>query len=204
MTGRRPSARLAYAGLALADIALAATGRTRARRLTKPLLMPALLVGRDGPTRLALGLSGAGDVALLAPGRAAFTGGLGSFLLAHLAWVRALRARPGGGRLRRTPALAVPYLGAWVGLNAYLWRRTGPDRLPVLGYSAVLLAMALTALDGDEPLAAAGGGLFLVSDSLLALDRFGGVELPGHEGLVMATYTSAQALLAARGATAGT
>lgn len=196
----RPSpTRVAYAGLALADTVLAATGRTRARRLTKPLLMPVLLADRDGPTRLALGLSGAGDVALLAPGRAAFTAGLGSFLLAHVAWVRALRARPGGGRLRRTPVVALPYLGAWAGLNAYLWRRTGPDRLPVLIYSTALLGMALTALDGDEPLAAAGGGLFLVSDSLLALERFGGVELPGHEGLVMATYTAAQGLLAAGG-----
>jgi hypothetical protein len=38
--------------------------------------------------------------------------------------------------------------------------------------------------------------LFLVSDSLLALERFADVHLPAHEGLVMATYTGAQGLLA--------
>jgi YhhN-like protein len=35
-----------------------------------------------------------------------------------------------------------------------------------------------------------------VSDALLALEKFGGLHLPANECLVMATYTSAQALLA--------
>ena len=43
---------------------------------------------------------------------------------------------------------------------------------------------------------AAGGALFLASDTLLALEKFGELRLPAHEGLVMATYASAQALLA--------
>ena len=38
--------------------------------------------------------------------------------------------------------------------------------------------------------------LFLLSDGLLALEKFAGIQLPAHEGVVMATYTSAQALLA--------
>ena len=33
-------------------------------------------------------------------------------------------------------------------------------------------------------------------DSLLALEKSGGLHLPAHEGLVMATHASAQALLA--------
>jgi hypothetical protein len=52
-------------------------------------------------------------------------------------------------------------------------------------------------LDSGSPQAAAGGALFLASDALLALEKFGGLELPGNESLVMATYASAQALLAA-------
>jgi hypothetical protein len=52
------------------------------------------------------------------------------------------------------------------------------------------------ALAAADTLLAATGALFLASDSLLALEKFGGLHLPGHEGLVMATYTSAQALLA--------
>lgn len=193
------TARAAYAALAAVDTMLAATGRDRARRATKPLLMPVLAVGRDAPTRTALALGCAGDVALLGHGDAAFRAGLGSFLVGHAAWVRALRGRPGGGVVRRAPARALPYVAVWAGLNALLWRRTGPDRVPVLLYSAALTTTAVTALDTGDARAAAGGALFLASDGLLALERFAGVHLPAHEGLVMASYTAAQALLAAGG-----
>jgi YhhN family len=98
--------------------------------------------------------------------------------------------------LRARPALAAPYLAAFGALNVYLWKRTGRDRIPVIAYSAALLAMALTALDSGSPRTAAGGALFGVSDGLLALEKFGGMHLPAGEGLVMATYASAQALLA--------
>ena len=182
-----------YAGLAAVDAVLAATGRDRPRRVTKPLLMPTLLVGKDRPTQRALALGGVGDVALLGHGPAAFTAGLGAFLVGHLAWMKALRPSSTGAL---TPAKAAPYLLAWAGLNAYLWPRTGKDRLPVLVYSTALLGTALAARDTGDRAVAAGGALFLVSDTLLALERFGGVELPAHEGIVMATYTSGQALLA--------
>lgn len=194
-----PRSTAAYLALATADTVLAARDATRARRLTKPLLMPVLARGRDRPTQRALALSGAGDVALLADGRVAFTAGLGSFLAAHLAWLRALRDRPGGGRVAARPALALPYAAAWVLLNGVLWRHTGADRWPVVLYSAALTATAVAALDTGDARAAAGGALFLTSDALLALERFAGVHLPAHEGLVMATYTAAQLLLAAGG-----
>jgi uncharacterized membrane protein YhhN len=185
-----------FAALAAADALLAVTGHGRHRWLTKPLLMPVLMAGRDRPAQRALALGAAGDVALLAPGETAFTAGLASFLAGHLAWIAALRQRPGGGYLRTRPVLAVPPVAAFGAMNAYLWPRTGPNRIPVLVYSATLLAMALTALDSGSPRTAAGGALFLTSDTLLALEKFGGLKLPVHEGLVMATYTTAQALLA--------
>lgn len=191
---KRPSS--VYLALAMADIVLAATGKRKARWLTKPLLMPTLLVGRDPATQRALALGGAADVALLGESQAAFTAGLATFLAGHVAWIVALRRRGGGGFLRSHPAAALPYAIAWIGLNAYLWPRTGRDRYPVLAYSAALTAMALTALDSGRLPTAAGGGLFLTSDTLLALERFAGVELPAREGLVMATYTAGQALLA--------
>ena len=189
-------ATVAYTALAAADTLLAATGRDRPRRLTNPLLIPVLIIGRDRPTQRALACGGAGDVALLGGSDIAFTAGLASFLAGHLAWIVALRQRPGGGYLRARPALAAPHLAAFGILNAYLWKRTGKDRIPVVIYSAALLAMALTALDSGSPRTAAGGALFLVSDALLAAEKFGGLHLPAHEGLVMATYTGAQALLA--------
>jgi uncharacterized membrane protein YhhN len=192
---RGPNA--AFVALAVADTVLAGRGRGPVRSLTKPLLMPALMPGRDRPTRVALALCGAGDVALLGRGRAAFKAGLGLFLAGHVAWVPALRSRGGGGLLRRRPELGLPLVAAWVGLNVYLWSRTGRDRIPVAVYSTVLTGMALVAVDTGDPVTAAGGGLFMASDSLIALERFGGLRLPKHEGWVMATYTAAQAMLAA-------
>jgi len=186
----------AYAVVAAADTALSALGQDRARAVTKPLLMPLLARGRRASTKRALALSWAGDVALLGSGQLAFTAGLSSFLAGHVAWVADLTGRPGGGVLARRPWLAAPYVAAGIGLNAYLWRRTGRDRIPVLVYSAALTATALAALDTGRTVTAIGGGLFLLSDSLLALERFADVHLPAHEGLVMATYTSAQAALA--------
>jgi len=185
-----------FVALAAADTVLAGAGRDRPRWLTKPLLMPALMAGSDRGSWRALALGGAGDVALLGGSDAAFTAGLACFLAGHAAWIHALRQRPGGGRLRSRPVLAVPYLAAFGALNAYLWPRTGKDRLPVLAYSTALLAMSLTALDSGSRRTAAGGALFLLSDTLLALEKFAGLRLPAHEGVVMATYTTAQALLA--------
>lgn len=184
-----------YPLVAAADVLLAATGRRRERWVTKPLLMPLLARGKDDRVRRALALGGAGDLALLGSGPVAFTAGLGSFLAGHVAWVAALRPQS-AGVLARRPVAALPYVVAWAGLNGYLWSRTGRDRLPVLVYSTALLATALAALDTGEADVATGGALFLASDALLALERFGDVHLPAHEGLVMASYTSAQALLA--------
>jgi uncharacterized membrane protein YhhN len=124
-------------------------------------------------------------------------------LAGHLAWIAALRSRPSAGLLAKRPLLGAPYLAAWATLNVFLWPRTGRDRVPVLIYSAALTAMALTALDTGKPSAAAGGALFLTSDTLLALQRFAALEVPGGEGLVMATYAAAQALLAGGPASSG-
>ena len=185
--------RSVYPALAALDATLAATGRDRLRRLTKPLLMPTLLVGKPRPVQRALALGGLGDVALLGHTDAAFTAGLASFLAGHAAWVATLRQRSTSALTARR---AAPYLLSWLGLNAYLWRKTGKDRIPVLVYSSALLATALAAADTGDPAITAGGALFLVSDTLLALAKFADVHLPLHEGIVMATYTSGQALLA--------
>jgi hypothetical protein len=47
-----------FAALAAVDTILAAAGRDRPRRLTKPLLMPVLMAGRDRPAQRALALGG--------------------------------------------------------------------------------------------------------------------------------------------------
>jgi uncharacterized membrane protein YhhN len=197
MTRQRGLATAAFVVVAVADATLAARDQKSARRMTKPLLMPLLMVGREPPVQRALAFGGVGDIALLGTSETAFIGGLASFLAGHLAWVGALRPRA-RGVLRRRPLLVVPYLLAWLGLNLYLWPRTGKNRVPVLVYSGALLSTALAALDTGDPVTSAGGMLFMTSDSLLALERFGGLHFSGQEGVVMTTYAAAQACLAHR------
>lgn len=199
-----PSARLTYAAVSIVDAALAASGRRRPRWITKPALMPLLMPGRDRPTQTALALAWAGDVALLGRSEPAFLTGLGSFLGSHLVWIEALRRRkaattdaePAALSPRAQAAVVTGYSATAVALNAVLWRRIGPMRPAVIGYSAVLVGMAAVTARSPRRSTVAGGALFVLSDSLLALDRFTDVRLPGHDGWVMASYTAAQALLA--------
>ena len=195
----------AYGAVAATDVGLAAAGKSRLRRLTKPALMPLLMAHvatkdasdeRSRPLVLAgLGLSGVGDVALLGQGEAAFAAGLSSFLAAHVCYLAAFAKRRRGG-VRKAPLVAALYGGAWLALNAVLFPRTGRLRVPVVVYGTALTAMALAALDTDEPAIAAGGAAFLASDSILALRTFDAATVPGADGLVMLTYTAAQALMA--------
>lgn len=194
-----------YAGVAAADVVLAAGGKRKtARRLTKPALMPLLMAhvatsdGGDGTKPLVLAglaLSCAGDVALLGEGEGPFAAGLASFLAAHVCYLAAFaKRRPRHSRRVRWPAFL--YGLAWVGLNAVLLPQTGKMRVPVLVYGSALAAMAVAALETGDAKVAAGGAAFMVSDSILALDTFGAADIPGAGGLVMLTYTAAQALIA--------
>jgi uncharacterized membrane protein YhhN len=194
----------AYCALAATDVVLAARGLRRARRFTKPLLMPLLAVhvasadDSDGTKPLVLaglGMSGLGDIALLAEGEAPFAAGLSSFLAAHAFYLAAFSKRRRGG-VRRRPWVAGAYGLAWLGLNVVLWPRTGRLRIPVVVYGTALAAMAIAALETDDRAVAAGGAAFMVSDSILALRTFGGANIPGADALVMLTYTAAQALIA--------
>jgi uncharacterized membrane protein YhhN len=188
----------AYAAVAALDAALASRKKRGPRLVTKPALMPLLVAHarRSDPlVRGGLALSWVGDVALLGTSERAFAAGLGSFLAAHVCYLAALAKRRQGG-IRRHRSVAALYAAAWVALNAVLWPRTGKMRAPVVVYGTALAAMALAALETDDLATAAGGGAFLVSDSILALRTFGGPQVPGGDALVMLTYTAAQALIA--------
>ncbi|SOD70398.1 uncharacterized membrane protein YhhN [Jatrophihabitans sp. GAS493] len=198
-----------FALLAAADTALAATPpgapARRWRRLTKPLLMPtlALQVPDSQQPRLigsALVLSTAGDTALLATTEPAFAAGLGSFLLAHCAYIAALArlenrdGSTGWAGLRRRPGLALPAAGLATTVSLTLARRAGPMRMPVTGYGAIIASMFAVALGTGRPRVIAGATLFCLSDLIIAIDRFGR-PIPRSDALVMATYTAGQALL---------
>lgn len=198
-----------YAALSVADAVVAQAGWRGIRRFTKPLLMPVLIadmVAAEGDRAdkrvvAGLGLSWAGDVALMKSGDAAFGAGLGSFLAAHFCYLAAFRERRAenavGGK-----ALKLVYLAAWILLNALLLPRAGKLRVPVFVYGATLAAMAVTAAETGSPALAAGGAAFLVSDSVLALNKFEAANIPATGAVVMLTYTAAQALIATGSPTA--
>jgi uncharacterized membrane protein YhhN len=149
---------------------------------------------------LGLVLSLCGDVALLWPERG-FLPGLVSFLLAHLAYLRAFTRH--GVRLAARPLPFVFYgvLAAlilwhlWPGVPAGL-------RLPVLAYVVCLASMAAQAavvgLQSSGPprqrggaVLALGGALFLCSDALLAANRFA-APLPLSGLWILLSYWLAQ------------
>jgi uncharacterized membrane protein YhhN len=149
----------------------------------------------------ALAFSMAGDVWLLAPERF-FRAGLASFLVAHLFYIAAFVA-PGdtspGGWL-----LAVPFLVVGAGMLTYLWPHLGGDRFPVVVYVAVLGVMGwqaarraglLTTPAPSGDLALAGAVVFMLSDGILAVDRFAW-RFAAAEGAIMTTYYAAQTLIA--------
>lgn len=161
--------------------------------------------GRDSPARrrwvlTGLTLSLGGDVALLWP-QQGFLPGLVCFLLAHLAYLAAFT------RQHRLGARVGPFLvyaGVAAGVLDLLWPGVpGALRAPVLAYVLCLGAMAAqTAVlwrcsPGDTAARrlALGGALFLISDALLATNRFA-QPLPLASLWILATYWSAQVCIA--------
>lgn len=152
-----------------------------------------------------LALSWVGDVALMFP--QGFLAGLVAFLLAHLAYLWTFTRR---ARLAAMVAPFVGYLLVAGAIAAWIWPGVpGPMRVPVLLYVACLAAMAAQAAvqwrvlqaAGDAAaagarLAAVGGALFVVSDALLAINRFH-TPLPASSLWILSSYWAAQWLIAA-------
>jgi len=147
-----------------------------------------------------LALSLVGDVCLMLP-EDRFVPGLVAFLLAHAGYIVAFA--PGSSGKARTLAFLVVAAIAAGNLAGLLPRVDAALKIPVLAYVAVLATMAAfalarawtpaiaQALPRGARLAAMGAVLFMVSDSLLAWDRFaGGVPMPGL--LVLSSYWLAQ------------
>ncbi len=150
------------------------------------------------PVVIGLGLSLAGDVFLMLPGDR-FVPGLASFLLAHVAYIVAFTTR---APLGVVPGLFAPFAFAGLAVLIRLWRGLGRLRLPVLVYVLVIVSMAGQAAgrwwSSRSPaaaLAAAGATLFVVSDALLAVHRFGR-PFRSAQALIHTSYFLAQWLIA--------
>ena len=182
------------AGL-LMDIPLATS-------LTKPLLVPCLMVlvwlqsrtiRGHGIILAALFFSWLGDLLLMLPGEDFFMGGLAAFLSAHVCYIWIFSREATYHPLRVLPFLMYVALLLAGPLNGKL-----PENLqiPVYSYVVVITTMGIVASlrstqrPGYE-LILIGSILFILSDSFLALNKFSS-PLPLSGLWVMLTYGLAQ------------
>jgi uncharacterized membrane protein YhhN len=159
-------------------------------------------------TLVAQGFSWGGDVALMSRAEPAFLAGVGAFFGGHVAYTTTFVAN---GRALTDPtdrgtALSTA-LSAGSLIPVVTWaagRRNPRLRGPIAAYAAMITAMVTssTRLSDDVPTQArrtvvAGTGLFLASDSLLAVRKFLMPHpQPRSDAVVMATYTAGQGLIA--------
>ncbi|OGD17278.1 MAG: hypothetical protein A2V76_11110 [Candidatus Aminicenantes bacterium RBG_16_63_14] len=140
----------------------------------------------------------AGDIALMFPEKW-FTAGLVSFLVAHVCYILAFKPGPGHSI---SAGVFIPFIIFGLLMFRILSPSLGPMKFPVLVYIAAITAMAGLAAarfvneGGTRPLLAfAGAVLFLVSDSVLAYDRFA-KKLRPAQAIILGTYFPAQLLIA--------
>ncbi|HLS61849.1 MAG TPA: lysoplasmalogenase [Ruania sp.] len=173
---------------------------------TQVLLVPALagwvwsagvLPPRAGSTRAyaaALLLSWVGDsLPRLLDGDASFVAMVTSFLLAQVSLVTAYLLL-----VRRWPSLPVmvAYLVAF-GVLYFLCAPTTGDLLVLVAAYGLLLVIAGALSSTVSLVTGIGGALFVLSDAMIALQRFlPAYQVPQHDFLVMLTYIAAQVLIA--------
>jgi uncharacterized membrane protein YhhN len=186
------------------------------RFITKPLLMPLLMLGYYLEVKplntfsniLLWGLffSWSGDVLLMLENYngSFFIGGLLSFLTAHILYISYF-ARTKSLRqpyLKSRPVMLLAVLAYIIELMYILWPHLGGMKIPVAIYGIMIGTMLCFALwqigkleNKTAALFTAGAFFFVLSDSLLAINKFRSSFL--YAGiLIMLTYCLAQYLLA--------
>ncbi len=142
---------------------------------------------------LALLLSAAGDVLLELDGL--FVAGMGAFGLAHVVYsiIFGLRLkRDGVAPVGWLPAAAI--FAVSVALFVWFYPTMFEFAVPGTAYQIIISAMVVLALLSRAPvLAKVGAVLFMLSDTLIALGMFKGLDQPGWA--VWITYIGAQILL---------
>ena len=169
---------------ALVDWFAVGTGRRRLEYVAKPLTTAglvgvALAVDPVHPDMrvafvVALVLSLAGDVFLMLPGDTYFVPGLGSFLLAHLAYVVGFVIGPGTGAELAVGALITLVVAVPLGVRLLrAVRRTRPALAgPVAAYVTVIAVMVACATGWGNAFAVVGAWLFFASVALIGETRF--------------------------------
>lgn len=198
------------------DVLAVAMDANVIRWITKPLIVP-LLIGfyfssassPSMPFVAALFFCWLGDVLLMlqTPAELFFIAGLSAFLAGHLLYILVYRQlrwnapiNPWSGVQKMRASF--PVILAGTGLIVILFPHLNGMEAPVILYACVLMAMVIAALLRSGYTHAqsfsyivAGACSFMISDSLLAINKFL-TPIPAGGILVMLTYICAQYLIA--------
>jgi uncharacterized membrane protein YhhN len=200
---------------AVVDWVAVATTDPRLEYLAKPAVLVALvaaaaaipadridLVDRRWWFVAALVCCLVGDVLLMLP-RELFIPGLAAFLVGHVLFIVGFLHPPTDTPFSFSPTglvvavvvvAAVEAVPGTVLFRSLVHHHQAGLVVPVAGYVVAIVTMVVLAVNVGNPIAAVGAGLFLVSDTLLALNRF--VRPRPHGSLaVHVTYHLAQGLL---------
>lgn len=201
--------------VSIAELLAVSLGWTEVHYAAKSLIMLSLIGyymsavkgKRNGHFVRAMFFCWAGDVVLLMQNNAEtfFMLGLFAFLLGHLQYIYAYRqlqwADPAPIATRAKVLVALPIYLIGGMLIVLLYPGLGSLMVPVLIYSLVLVVMVQTAVyryrrTGPDSfgLVFAGAGLFMLSDSLLAINKFY-TPFAGAAGVIMLTYILGQYLI---------
>jgi alkenylglycerophosphocholine/alkenylglycerophosphoethanolamine hydrolase len=139
-------------------------------------------------------LSGCGDVILDIDRVGLFIPGLVAFLLAHLCYIAAFATE-----LRFTARRAVPLtlLLVYALVVGWFLKDIPGDKLaPVMAYLVVITAMAMSAflLRRPHPLIAIGAVAFMISDTIIAVNKFL-VPIPESTLINISIYYAAQCMI---------
>ncbi|MEP3294937.1 MAG: lysoplasmalogenase [Pseudoruegeria sp.] len=186
-------------GLALIYLPRVNAPYSYSRSFNKTLPVVGLILAgvlSDAPIWLlaALTCSALGDWALSRSGDKSFLHGMIAFAMAHIGYIF--------GMLTLAPVFSVLPVGIvlLLGLSTELWLHPYTDRLqfPVRIYVIIIGAMGAVAvsLPSTYGIAILGAGFFLLSDSLIAIEKFRfKLETSIMSGLIWITYVIAQVLL---------
>jgi uncharacterized membrane protein YhhN len=200
-------AAVAFALIAALDWLAVYRRWARVERVAKPLVMVALAavaltMGAADHTAgrfvlMALFFSLVGDIFLLRTASVDFFGGLLAFLLGHLAYVFAFLILG----FQQWWALVGLLVAASLGLTSgrRIVRSAAREGGAALGagvtaYLLVISAMVVTASGTGRPLVLLGALAFMISDTVLAMDRFVGPRANARM-VVIVTYHLGQAMM---------
>lgn len=139
-------------------------------------------------------LSGTGDVILDIDRVGLFIPGLVAFLLAHICYIAAFATE-----LKFSPKRAIPLsllLVYALVIGWYLKDIPGDKLVPVMAYLFIITLMAMGAflLRRPFPLIAIGAVAFMISDTVIAVDKFL-VEIPQSRLINIGIYYAAQLMI---------